>query len=225
MFITSNISVSLRPLRGEEIRLTTLRGSDFHEFLRHRRSVRRFLPDPVPEPVVHRILETATWSPSAHNRQPWRFVVLHSPESRSRLAKAMAVPFRKALIAEGIEPTAADEQVARSRDRLEGAPTAILLCLNSGELDSYQDARRDTGERMMGVQSVALAGGSLLLAAHAEGLGAVWVCAPLFVPEEVRFALDLPGEWEPQALILLGLPKMIPKPRDRRPIEEVTRFL
>jgi nitroreductase len=137
----------------------------------------------------------------------------------------MAVPFKKALLAEGIEPAEADEQVARSRDRLEAAPTAILLCLDSGELDTYQDARRDAGERIMGVQSVALSGGSLLLAAHAEGFGAVWVCAPLFVPEEVCFALDLPEEWEPQGVILLGLPQAIPKPRDRRPIEAVTRFL
>ena len=58
----------------------------------------------------------------------------------------------------------------------------------------------------MAVQSVALACQNLLLAAHAHGLGACWMCAPLFVPELVRDTLDLPQTWEPQALITLGYP-------------------
>ncbi len=165
------------------------------------------------------------WSPSAHNRQPWRFVVLHSPESRIRLARAMALPFRKALLAEGIEPEKADDQVGRSQKRIESAPAAVLLCLDLGELDVYEDSQRNVGEKIMGVQSVALAGGSLLLAAHAEGLGAVWVCAPLFVPKTVQTTLDLPEEWEPQGLVLLGFPEAIPEPRPRHPVKDVTRFL
>jgi nitroreductase len=58
----------------------------------------------------------------------------------------------------------------------------------------------------MGVQSVALACQNLLLAAHAKGLGACWMCAALFVPELIRTTLDLPETWEPQALITLGYP-------------------
>ena len=77
----------------------------------------------------------------------------------------------------------------------------------------------------MGVQSVALAGGTLLLAAHAEGLGGVWVCAPLFTPDTVRASLDLPSDWVPQGMILLGYPEKVPEPRPRRPVSEVTRFL
>ena len=51
-----------------------------HAFLRGRYSVRKFLPQPVARDVLERILETTTWSPSAHNQQPWRFVVLESVE-------------------------------------------------------------------------------------------------------------------------------------------------
>ncbi len=137
----------------------------------------------------------------------------------------MALPFRKALLAEGIEPDKADDQVDRSQNRIAGAPAAVLLCLDLGELDIYADSQREVGEKIMGVQSVALAGGSLLLAAHAEGLGAVWVCAPLFVPKTVQIALDLPGEWEPQGLVLLGFPEKIPEARPRRPVNDVSRFL
>jgi nitroreductase len=76
----------------------------------------------------------------------------------------------------------------------------------------------------MGVQSVALACGQLLLAAHAEGLGGVWVCAPLFAQESAQASLNLPATWDPQGLLLLGFPSRIPPPRDRFPVGEVTRF-
>ena len=59
----------------------------------------------------------------------------------------------------------------------------------------------------MAIQSVAACGQNLLLAAHELGLGACWMCAPLFAPDVVREVLDLPGDWDAQALITLGYPK------------------
>jgi len=77
----------------------------------------------------------------------------------------------------------------------------------------------------MGVQSVAMAGSTMLLAAHASGLGGVWMCAPLFAPGSVKSVLDLPQEWEPQGVILLGYPAYEPQPRQRRLVDEVSRFV
>ena len=77
----------------------------------------------------------------------------------------------------------------------------------------------------MGVQSVALAGGHMLLAAHAQGLAGVWMCAPIFAPAAVRQSLKTPEDWHPQALILLGYPAKIPPPRPRQQPEQVSRFL
>jgi nitroreductase len=83
-------------------------------------------------------------------------------------------------------------------------------------MDHYADKRRDQAERTMALQSVSLAGGQLLLAAHAEGLGACWMCGPLFAPQAVREALRLPADWEPQALIVLGWPAEQPTPPGQR---------
>jgi nitroreductase len=96
--------------------------------------------------------------------------------------------------------------------------------MDETEMDRHADAGRGTGERTMALQSTANAGTLLLLAAHAEGLGAVWNCAPLFAPEAVRTALDLPVHWEPQAMFLIGHAAIQPAARDRKPIEAVTIF-
>jgi len=192
--------------------------------LKTRRSVRHFLDRAVPEDVIQCILEAATWAPSAHNRQPWRFAVLTGKEVKSRLAVAISADFRRDLISDGIASQEAEARVQRSIQRIQGAPVAIVLCLDQTELDAYPDPRRQEAERLMAVQSAALAGGNLLLAAHAEGLGGVWVCAPLFAPETVQHALGLPREWQPQALLLVGYPAKNPTQRQRRPLEEVVRY-
>src|SRR5260221_14385811 len=51
-------------------------------FLRGLRAVRQLRPDPLPEPVLHDILEVQHWSGSAGNRQPWEFVVVASAVTR-----------------------------------------------------------------------------------------------------------------------------------------------
>lgn len=172
-----------------------------------------------------RILETATWAPNAHNRQPWRFVQLASPESRAKLTDAMASDFERALQTEGLPDEQVAAQLQRSRYRILEAPEAILLCLDAAVLDKHEDEGRARGEHLMAVQSVALAGGQLLLAAHAEGLAGVWVCAPLFVPAEVSRALELPESWETQGLILLGWREKEGRQKERLDIGRVKRVI
>jgi F420 biosynthesis protein FbiB-like protein len=196
-----------------------------HRFIRSRRSVRRFLPQAVPEDVLERILETATWAPSAHNRQPWRFILLAGEDSRRRLAHSMGADFQRDLLADGLSQEAVQAQVERSRQRILEAPLAILLCLDGSELDAYPDARRQEAETLMGVQSVAMAGQNLLLAAHAEGLAGVWICAPLFAQKTLREALSLPATWQPQGLVLMGYPVAPPQARPRKPVSEILKVL
>ncbi len=197
---------------------------DLHTFLRTRRSVRRFTPEAVPLEVLERILTSATHAPSAHNRQPWRFRAILSEAVKDCLATAMAGEFQRDLAADGTPPEKIAALLARSRGRILSAPAVIILSMDMSEMDTYPDARRSEAERSMAMQSVAAAGATLLLAAHAEGLGGVWVCGPLFAPQTVRHALDLPETWEPQAMLLIGYPDDTPKPKNLKPLAEVARF-
>ncbi|MFN2199400.1 MAG: nitroreductase family protein [Anaerolineales bacterium] len=195
-----------------------------HEFLRTRHSVRTFRPEPVPREVLERILSTAVQAPSAHNRQPWRFVILDQPAGRERLAVAMEIGFAVDLRKDGLTEIEIQKQLARSRARILGAPAAVVLCMDESEMDRYPDESRQAAESLMAAQSVALAGGTLLLAAHAEGLGSLWMCAPLFAQERVIRALDMPAGWQPQALLLLGYAAREPVLRPRKPLREVVLY-
>ena len=194
------------------------------DFLRTRRSIRRFKPDPVPDSVIREILNTATFAPSAHNRQPWRFVVLTDPSVKSNFADAMAADFQHDLEADNLPTEVIDKRLHRSRERINGAPVVILLCLEMIEMDTYPDARRQNAEYTIATQSVANAGMQLLLAAHAESLGGVWVCSPVFAQETVQTALNIPSTWEPQAMFLLGYPAEMPEVRERKPLDEISIF-
>ncbi|HQV93500.1 MAG TPA: nitroreductase family protein [Anaerolineales bacterium] len=199
--------------------------TELHNFLRTRRSIRRFTSDPVPDSVIRTILATATYAPSAHNRQPWRFVVVRDSSVRAKLADAMANDFERDLTADGIPPEKIQAQLKRSKDRITSAPVAILLCLDMSEMDSYPDKLRAKAEFRMTVQSVAAAGMQLLLAAHAEGLGGVWACWPLFAVETIQKTLDLPDKWESQGIFFLGFPEVIPEARERKPLDTIIRYL
>jgi F420 biosynthesis protein FbiB-like protein len=183
--------------------------------------VRHFSPDPVPPELVEQVLATAIWAPSAHNAQPWRFVHLISAERRQKFVSELSEVFRHQLQADGMDPQDITRRIERSQQRILGAPVVILLCLDSGRGTSYPDPARQQAEHLLGVQSVALVGGTLLLAAHACGLGGLWMAAPLFAQQTARTSLDLPADWEPQALILLGYPESVPPPPPRLPLSDL----
>ncbi len=190
------------------------------ELLHARRSLRRYRPERPPRALLQRVLEAAIQAPSAHNRQPWRFVVLQEEDDRAGLARAMGERLRQDLQADGVPGAIIEADVGRSYERMTGAPVLILLCLSMRDMDAYPDPQRRAAEHTMAVQGTAMAGQNLLLAAHALGLGACWMCAPLFCPDVVAAALQLPADWQPQGLVTLGWPAQT-RSRGRRPLDEV----
>lgn len=140
---------------------------------------------------------------------------------RSNLADAMAMDFEKDLLKEELSAEKIQSQIKRSKERITSAPVAILLCLDMSEMDSYPDSKRQNAEYTMAVQSVAAAGLQLLLAAHAQGLGGVWACWPLFARETVQRTLRISSTWEPQAMMFLGFPESMPILRERKPLHEI----
>lgn len=212
----------------------TIAPDDFHAFLRTRRSIRRFKPDPIADAAISRVLATATFAPSAHNTQPWRFAIvgrngippkeerianpLH--DARARLAHALTSAMRADMTTEGAPEPEIEKRVANSIRRIHEAPVIILLCR-----DVTAVRERKPQDTIMAIQSVANAAIYLLLAAHAEGLGGNWICWPLYAQEESRQALELPETWEPQAMIFLGYADEEAREKKITSVREIVRIV
>ena len=143
---------------------------------------------------------------------------------KQELADAMSADFQRDLETDGLPHEEIQRRITRSRERIISAPVVIILNLDMSEMDVYPDKKRNRAEFRMAMQSVASAGLQLLLAAHAEGLGGVWVCSPLFVQETIRSVLALPETWEPQSMYFIGYPDELPEARDRKTHDEIIKY-
>jgi F420 biosynthesis protein FbiB-like protein len=178
--------------------------SELLDLIKQRRSIRKYQPRPVSLEAIQGLLEAAQFAPSAHNAQPWRFIVLLSDSAKQKLTQAMIEAWLKDLKRGG---ASAEQRLALTKtytERFTQAPAVIIACLTLQDMMQYPDEQRQKNERDMAVQSLAAAIQNLLLAAHAQGLATCWYCAPLFCKNVVREALQIPVDVEPQALITVG---------------------
>ena len=186
--------------------------------LKERRSVRKYQARPVPQELVEDVLAAAGWAPSAHNAQPWRFIVLADPQVKRRLAEAMAKSWAADLAKDvvSIELETFNLRV----ERFATAPALVLACLSMEGMTKFTDQKRQSCERDLAMQSFAAAVENLLLAAHTKGLGACWFCAPAFCKETVREVLEIPSEIEPETLIAIGYPAEEPPEPSKKQLGE-----
>lgn len=206
------------------MRIVAKTGDDFLEVINTRRSIRRYQTRRVPRELIDRALDAARWAPSAHNRQPWRFVVIERAETKHTLATKMGERLRADMERDGVASEIIEADVTRSYARITNAPVVLVVCATLREMDTYPDSRRQRAEQTMAIQSTAMAVQNLMLAAHASGLGTCWLCAPLFAPDIVRDTLKLDADWEPQALITLGY-SLEERVKTRVPLEKSVIYL
>ena len=195
-------------------------------FVEARRSIRAFRPEPVARDQLDAIIEAACLAPAPHHSRPWRFVVVDTAASKHALADGMGARWRRDLLADGVPAARVDELVEASHRKLTDAPACILGCLTWSGLDRYPDERRQRAEWGMALLSLGAAVENLMLSAADRGLASCWVAAPIFCPEEARDALQLPEEWLPHALVLVGAPDPDYTGRVRPPVpmDELRRF-
>lgn len=172
--------------------------------IKNRRSIRKYGPKQISKEVIKELLEAAGWAPSAHNAQPWRFIVLEKAAVKTELSAAMAEAWDADLIKDGVEIEASKRKA--NVERFANAPALILACLTMKSMKKFKDARRQKCERDLAMQSLGAAIQNLLLMVHAKGLGACWFSAPSFCKKTVRKVLKIPKDIEPQALIAVGYP-------------------
>ncbi|MCX8116876.1 MAG: nitroreductase family protein [Desulfobacterota bacterium] len=206
--------------------------------LKARRSVRRWRAEEVPDELLRKAVELATWAPNGGNYQGWYFVIVKN----RAVIRAMADAVQSAVdtVASWPEARSWDEEVRRYRANasfFRDAPAVVGLFVREyrSVMDKVlieREAHDPVARRIMGfrrtaptaIQSAASAATLMLLAFHQMGLGAVWLASPLMAKEEIERILQVPSEMGLVCLIAVGYPDESPQ-KERRPVEEVMRFV
>ncbi len=189
-----------------------------------RRDVRdQFLPEPLPDHLVGRLLHAAHSAPSVGFMQPWNFLLVRSEATR----RAVHAAFLKAN-AEAAEMFAGERQAAYRALKLEGILKAPLsICVTCDPTRGGTVVLGRTHNPRMDVYSTVCAVQNLWLAARAEGVGVGWVS--IFHDSDIRQALAIPEHVEIVAWLCVGyIDKLYAEPelavkgwRQRLPLEEL----
>ncbi|MFE6749127.1 coenzyme F420-0:L-glutamate ligase [Kitasatospora purpeofusca] len=204
----------LRPAADDMFRLGT--SEAIRQAVTQRRTVRAFTAEPVDPGAVRRAVAAAATAPAPHHTTPWRFVLLETPEVRTRLLDAMLAAWRRDLAElDGWDEEKIARRTARG-DVLRAAPYLLVPCLVMDGSHDYPDERRAAAEREMFTVAVGAAVQNLLVTLAGEGYGSAWVSSTMFCRDTVREVLDLPEHWDPMGAVAVGRPAEPPRSRPDR---------
>jgi 5,6-dimethylbenzimidazole synthase len=177
----------------------SFRRAALYRAIETRRDVRsEFLPRPLPDAVVRRLLEAAHHAPSVGLMQPWNFLMIRSPQTREQVCQAFeAANDEAAALFSG-------ERAALYRAlKLEGIRTAPLnICVTCDRSRGGPVVLGRTHNRDMDLYSTVCAVQNLWLAARAEGVGVGWVS--IFDEARMRAILGIPAGVAIVAYLCLG---------------------
>lgn len=172
---------------------------DLSEGLLTRRSVRQFdVTKEISKVDLLEIIKAAQYAPSAHNKQPWEFLVITDKEKMSQLRH--------------VQPW-----TSFAKD----ASAVVLVCGNTDE--AFSRHKEDESWNYADIDC-SLATQNLMLAAHAKGIGACF-CGAAPMPKVIAGLQEmfaLPHNVRPLSIVVLGYPKEEPKqPTDRFKPEKI----
>ena len=186
-------------------------GPSFFDVVLGQRACRAFTDEDVGDDDLVRMLETATWAPSAENAQPWVFVVVRDPARRAAIAELTRRLWEdqaRASAEARLDRRLLDEVDRATATGFGGAPVLVVAA---------GDTRAGTARRVL-PSSVLPAVQNLLLAAAALGYGSALTTLATVAATELRSLLELPDGVEPLAVVPVGRPARSLGPPRRLPV-------
>ncbi|HEX9910518.1 MAG TPA: nitroreductase family protein [Desulfatiglandales bacterium] len=199
---------------------------EFLKLVRGRRSIRKFRRDPLPKEALRRIIEAASWAPSASNRQDWEFRVVTSSPVKERMRNIVRSRWESVLDRSSSDVIREELQKYISMfDWFSHAPALIIISAKRPESFLYH-ILGDTAGDVAGTEiSAAMAAQNLMLAAHASGIGSCCVTGPLAAQEELKELLGMGKGRKIVCLIALGYPAEQPEAPLRKSVERVSKVI
>jgi len=197
---------------------------DFRETIETTGTCRYFLPDPVAEDVLRRVIDAARYAPTGGNRQGVRFLVVRDAAKR-RALRDLYVPLWEQYASRAVsKPGAPLPKLLQNADdmarHLDEVPVLVVVCAQTADLMAT-DRHLDRVSVVAGA-SIYPSVQNMLLAARTEGLGTALTTLLCAVEPKVKELLAIPDGIATAALIPLGYPaRPFPKKLSRRPVEDI----
>lgn len=210
---------------------------DLYEVMRTTAAVREFTDDPLPDDVLHTILDNARFAPSGGNRQGARIVVVREAATRERLVEFTEPGARRyhAQRAAGETPwsgygpsSVTDEQVARTAvppsvtEPLRRAAVVLVVCVDLRAVAALDKELDRVG--IVGGASVYPLVWNILLAARHEGYGGTITTMAVAEEPGVKELLGIPEPFAVAAVLPLGKPVKQLTRLTRAPVGELTHL-
>lgn len=192
--------------------------TDLIELIKTRRTIRAYKDERVPEELINKVLEAGRWAPSAHNLQPWKFVVINSREKIIKLAGLLED--EAANLLSGLNIVMKD-----TAGNLRKAPV-IILVYSDGTISKKFNRFGEPYKRLAHiyeVQSIATAIENMMLYGWSQGIGMAWYGMPLFCQEHINETFGQKGEL--MAILSLGYPEKGLNTSERKKLSEIVEFI
>jgi nitroreductase len=189
--------------------------TEFAQLVRERRSVfpAHYTGESIDEAIVRDILTHATWAPTHKRTEPWRFTVFMK-DGLTRLAEMQAACYRKVTEADG----------SFREERYKGLQTKPFQSACIIAIGMKRDKKKSVPE-VEEIGAVFCAVENMYLSATAHGLGCYLSTGGITYFEEAKPLFGLEPEDRLIGFFHLGVPKEWPSPKERKPLEEVTRWV
>jgi nitroreductase len=211
---------------------------DLEGLIKGRRSIRKWKKVEVPDELMKKAVELATWAPNGGNYQGWHFIIVKNKEVMNQMANAVqSVADKMASWPEAVSWREDIERYRKNASFFRNAPTCMGVFTTEYQsvFDRVLIARESfdhESKRILAfrrsaptaIQSAAAAVTTMLLVLHQMGLGAVWLAAPLMAKKEIETILKVPPDLNLVCLVAVGYPDESPQ-KDRKPVDQALEFV
>jgi nitroreductase len=213
--------------------METCEFDNFLELVKKRRSIRRFKSDSIPDHIINKIIEAASWAPSGFHTQPWEFVILKEEADRKKIVEITAASWEISKELEKARPAWQGKKwgmkgMTNEPGDYSQAPVYILLIGDKRPLDALpMCVQCDPNNRdLIYWSSLSNAFLQMHLAATTLGLGAQWY-STVQVPANaclIKEYLGIPQEFDVFDMMILGYPAAKPPKKVVRKQKEMVHW-